>query len=131
MLALIGDVLNHGHRPDHYQGKDAFPTCHKAWLPRRIRASDDKLKAEVQVAKKVEVEAEPESGSDDEDGKSDQLQRADFAVAGLDVPSPDRKVAASPGNFFVASPSSSSAADDDFVLLQAVNRCLLASTSPP
>jgi len=52
---------------------------------------------------------------------------AEDAVAEPEVPSPDRKVAS--GNFFMkASPCF--AADDDFVLLQAVNRCLLAATSP-
>jgi hypothetical protein len=34
------------------------------------------------------------SGNDDAQGKSDQLQRTGFAVTGLEIPSPDRKVAA-------------------------------------
>jgi hypothetical protein len=96
MLVLIGDVWNHGRRPGRSRERGASLTCRGGGVQTR-RIDDDELQAEVRVAKKVE--AQLESGSDDAHGKSDQLQRTEFAVAGPVVPSPDRKVAANRETF--------------------------------
>lgn len=101
MLVLIGGVLNHARRPGHCQEKGASLTCRGGSVQ---KDQEQQRRAQGRSSNCQESRSRSrvaESGSDDGHGKSDQLQRTGFAVAGPDVPSPDRKVAASRETFLL------------------------------